>query len=179
MLDTNAVQEQLSLAHVRAVGAICRFSIEPRAVDLDGVDLSIHAKGFLVPDAELQSPQLDVQAKATVNLVEEKERLGFDLKVENYHRLCGPTPYAVPRVLVVLALPRAEPRWLTWRPDQMVLRRTAWWVSLEDQPPTTNEHSVRVWLPRGQHFSPAALHEIMRRISLGESLVLEGSARGQ
>jgi hypothetical protein len=78
MLDNPAIGEQLSLAYVRAVASSAGFAVEHRAIDRDGVDVSIHAKGGLCDDARLLSPSMDLQAKASVNVVRDGEWIRYE-----------------------------------------------------------------------------------------------------
>lgn len=166
MLDAAARAEQLSLAYVRAVASSASFAVEHRAIDRDGVDLSIHAKGQLAPDSVLLSPEIYVQAKASKNVTHEGDWLRYDLEAKNYRLLNG--RYSVPRFLILLELPEVESDWLAWSPEELTLRRTAWWLSLKGAPETSNSASVRIWVPRTQVFSPQSVSQLLLRASRQE-----------
>jgi hypothetical protein len=92
----------------------------------------------------------------------------FDLKVKNHNDLVRLT--FIPGVLVVFVLPEDPSQWLTWSEEALVLRRSAYWLSLRGRAPTTNESSVRVHLPRAQVFDGTALTALLGRISRQEEL---------
>lgn len=47
-----------------------------------------------------------------------------------------------------------------------MLRRCAWWYSLRDAPGIVGDaESTSVYIPKSQVFSPAALTELMTRVS--------------
>jgi Domain of unknown function (DUF4365) len=168
MLDAAAKAEQLSLAYVRAVASAAGFAVEHRSIDRDGIDLSIHAKGLLSPESTLLSPTIDIQVKASKNVGLGVDWLRYDLEAKNYRLLNG--RYGTPRFLVLLELPESENDWLSWSAEQLTLRRTAWWVSLHGAPDTQNTATIRVWVPKGQVFSPENVADLLARSSRQESI---------
>ena len=76
-------------------------------------------------------PALDLQLKATVNLdTTAGEHYRFPLKRRNYDLLREETQ--VPRLLIVLELPRSKHEWITITDNELILRRRALWLSLTD-----------------------------------------------
>lgn len=115
-------QEALSRAYAYAVAARAGYVTSIPDQDRDGVDLRIQAGGAM-------RPALDLQLKATINLSEPHEGcFHFPLKRRNYDLLRQPTQ--TPRLLVVLDLPRDEHRWMTITADELILRRSAYWLNL-------------------------------------------------
>ncbi|MBK7826295.1 DUF4365 domain-containing protein [Nannocystis sp.] len=157
--------EELSLAYVRAVASRAGFAVEEVRRDRDSIDLHILAGGTLGGGA-LHSPALAVQVKATAfDLPEGCTQFPYDLKVRNYNHLAQqPTPR-----------PRAAPPrtgcWLTWTEEALVLRRSAYWLSLCGLPATSNEGTSRVHLPRTQVFDSAGIRGLLERISRQEAIV--------
>ena len=170
MLSHNDIMEELSLAYVRAVASRAGFAVEEVRRDRDSIDLHILAGGTLGGGA-LHSPALAVQVKATAfDLPEGCTQFPYDLKVRNYNHLAQQPPL-IPRVLVVLLLPEDEGRWLTWTEEALVLRRSAYWLSLCGLPATSNEGTARVHLPRTQVFDSAGIRGLLERISRQEAIV--------
>lgn len=117
----------------------------------------------------LHSPALAVQLKSTAfDLPEGCTGFPYDLKVRNYNDLIRPT--LIPCVLVLLLLPADEERWLTWTEEALVLRRSAYWLSLCGLPATSNEATARVHLPRGQVFDSAGIRGLLERVSRQEAI---------
>jgi hypothetical protein len=163
MLDSAAIGEQLSLAYVRAVASSCGFAVEHRTIDRDGVDLSVHAKGKLLPESRLLSPAIHLQAKASINAVRVGDWVRYDLEAKNYKLLTG--TYGEPRYLLLLQLPQDNNDWLSWSAEELVLRRTAWWASFSGAPEISNTSTTRVWIPSSQVFSPASVRNLLELAS--------------
>jgi hypothetical protein len=105
-----------------------------------------------------------VQVKSETSGKPAKFPWKYALKIANYENLRHDN-YAVPRVLVVVAMPTDVADWVTHTPTQLSLRHCGYWISLRGLPATPN---ITVSLPRKQTFSPSQLSEIMTRISQGK-----------
>ena len=147
-------EEMLSRAYVRAVAGYAGYALSKWDLDRDGVDLTVHAKGEM-------SSQVALQLKATVNLgvVGADGCYRYDLEMKDYVRLIMPSQ--VPRYLVVLALPRDEAEWLEVSVDQLVLRRSAYFVSLVGLPERENTSTVRVRIPGRNLFDVGNLRVLL------------------
>ncbi len=146
-------QEALSRAYAYAVAARTGYVTSIPDPDRDGVDLRIQAGGAM-------RPALDLQLKATINLSEPHEgRFHFPLKRRNYDLLRQPTQ--TPRLLVVLDLPRDEHRWMTITADELILRRSAYWLNLQGAEESDNRSSVTVRIPTGNLFTVEGLRALM------------------
>jgi len=168
MLSHNDIMEELSLVYVRAVASRAGFAVEQIRRDRDSIDLLVLARGPL-GGGVVHSPMLSVQLKSTaLDLAEGATEFPFDLKVKNYNDLVPAT--AIPRVLVVFLLPEAEDRWLSWTEEALVLRRSAYWLSLCGRPITANESTARVHLTRAQRFDGAGIRGLLERISRQEAI---------
>lgn len=168
MLWPNDVKEELSLAYVHAIASRAGFAVETIHKDRDSIDIKIMARGKLDEDATLESPELAVQVKATQRDIGNGEPLYFDLPAGNYADLIKRT--LVPRVLIVLFLPEDVGQWVTVTADSLVMRRSAFWLSLLGQPASTNKTSQRVHLPEGQALSPEVLKSLLTRVGRQEDL---------
>ena len=153
-LMTDADQkEALSRVYVQAVASRAGYLTSNHDFDRDGIDLQIHAGGVM-------RPALGLQLKATVNLKAPKDgHFHFPLMRRNYDLLRDATQ--MPRLLVVLDLPREKERWLTITEDELMLRRRAYWLSLIGLPQTDNEESVTVRIPRSNVFDVEGLRALM------------------
>jgi hypothetical protein len=158
LLSDNDRKEALSLAYLAAIAARVGYDTVRPGFDRDSVDLLIRAGGGMYP-------QLGIQAKATAVPRWMADGLHFQLGRKNYDDLRAPR--MIPVVLMVLELPPDEPDWVVCSPEALVLRRSAWWLSLRGLAEIEGESKVVV-LPEGQRLDPDALVEIMRRVREGE-----------
>ena len=148
------------MAYVEAVAtqAGCTVTRGPYP-DRESVDMQIRAHGGM-------QPCLDVQLKATTTLGPVKDgSLVFPLKAGNYEDLRKRT--MIPKVLVVLDLPKDEEQWLTVEPLRLVLRKCAYWLTLTGFPARDNKETVTVRIPAQNIFDMEAVRELMRRVESG------------
>ena len=159
LLKTTHREEALSRVYARAVVAGAGYVTSDCDFDIDGVDLRIHAGGAM-------RPTVDLQLKATVNLIESKNGYcHFPLKRRNYDllRLATQTPRLLLVLVLVLHLPRDESRWITITPDELILRRRAYWLSLRGSEASGNQSSVTVHIPTGNVFDVESLRALMEQ----------------
>ena len=163
-LLTNADQkERLSLVYVKALAARAGFTTSKPDPDRDSVDLSIYGGGPL-------RPALDLQLKATTKLA--PERNGYrsfpSLSIKNYDDLRVTTQ--TPRLLVVLELSQDQSDWMMVTPEELILRRRAYWLSLqrEEHGEVSNKKTVTVPVPVDQVLDVEMLKTLMERSRNGE-----------
>ena len=113
--------------------------------------------------------KLDVEAKSTTARNLTDKNVVYDPVVKNYDDLRDPQ-VGCPRLLVLLVLPEEEARWTDQTEDHLLLRHAAYWLSLKDWEPTTNQKSVRVLLPRTNLFSVQAQETLMGKVRRREPL---------
>ena len=154
-------KEGLSLAYVRALAARAGLSTSVPEPDRDSVDLRIMAHG-------LRRPALDLRLKATTHLPEVRSgSLPFRLSVKNHRDLCVETQ--TPRLLIVLELPKDESRWMTVTTDELILRRRAYWLSLQQEHQgSTDQQTVTVHVPEADVFNVEALKSLVEQSRRGE-----------
>ena len=159
LLTPQDIEERLSVAYVLAVAARAGYTTAERDLDRDGIDLSIHAGGAM-------RPALDLQLKATINLgVPRNGAFQFRLPVKNHNLLCENTQ--TPRILVVLDLPREEDRWMSVTRRELVLRRSAFWATLDGRDAIENADSITVPIPEQNLFDVSALQYLMKESRKG------------
>jgi Domain of unknown function (DUF4365) len=163
-VDINQKKEQYSNAFVHAAAAVAGFATSKPSVDDDSIDWTISQRGG---GGTLRSPKLDMQLKCTEVANFNEHCLKYPLPVKNYNEL-RPDNVQVPRILVVVTVPRNVEDWLLLKEDVLSLKNCAYWVSLRGDEPTENVETVTVELPRTQRFDPTALRQIMDRISNGD-----------
>lgn len=112
-------------------------------------------------------PSLDLQLKATTVLGESRNgSFSFRLKVSTYDDLRNRT--LVPRLLVVLDLPGNQEDWLEVTPENLVLRRCAYWMSLCGLGTAIGEKSVTVHIPEENVFDTEQLRRLIQRARTGD-----------
>lgn len=160
----NELKAELSHAYVRAVAHAAGYFVQEanRAFDGDGVDLTLLARGH---SGIVRSPRLDVQLKATERLVQE-DPFAFDLEVKNYDELRSQV-LQVPRILVVVIVPRDPKDWVAATEQELTLRHCGYWLSLRGQAATPNTSTVRVHIPRSSRFHVRELASMMDRVRAG------------
>jgi len=161
------IESELSYAYLHAVasqaGMSCRNS--SRHEDNNGIDAILTAWLPYVDATTLMEVDIKVQLKATIAEPTD-DGLNYEYRLQGtnrYNDLRSET-IGIARILVVLFLPKAASEWLNHTPDQLVLRRCAYWQSLRCAPEIT-AGSVVVKLPKTQHFSPDGLTQLATRLS--------------
>jgi Domain of unknown function (DUF4365) len=109
-----------------------------------------------------------VQIKTTSTVDESGDVIRYALK-KNYCDLIL-TNVLAPRILVLVTLPDDMEEWLSLTPEQLVLRRCGYRVSLAGEPESDNEISVTVSIPRANLLTPEAVRQIMHTINEGGAL---------
>lgn len=165
IMDENEQKQQFSLAFLHTVASAAGFACHVPSVDDDSIDRSIAARGKVL--GVLQSPRIDVQLKSTTRapLRPDEASFAFRLKAKNYAELRGRR--MVPRLLVVLLLPRNPGEWVEHDHERMISRHAAYYVSLSGLPARSNASTVTVTLPRRNLFSVTNLRRLMAQASQG------------
>lgn len=159
LLTSSDREEALSRAYVAAVAASAGYATACMNFDRDGVDIEIRAGGSM-------RPSLDIQLKATINLGAATDgAFRYPLKRRNYDLLREQT--IIPRILVVLGLPRTEAEWLTVTTEQLVLRKCAFWASPAGFPESKNKDTVTISVESDHRFDVEALRGLMDRARSG------------
>jgi len=137
-----------------------------RHSDNRGVDAEISGWG-LKTGTYKTAATIHIQLKATIGepVQHKDDTLSYFMKdVKRYNDLRSDC-YQVPRILVVLFLPREKNSWLNITEDQLILKRCAYWVSLLGAPDSTNQSGQTVYLKRTQLFDPKGLEALLVRIA--------------
>jgi Domain of unknown function (DUF4365) len=149
----NDIKERLSIAYVTAVAARAGCQVVETHVDRNKVDVTVSAiQGTPV--------KIDLQCKSTSADILRKEHAAFALDIETYNKLRS-TLILAPQLLVVLVLPAESSDWLNANEDSLIAKQCAYWLNLTGAPPTANEATITVRLPRAQVFNPLALMTLM------------------
>lgn len=162
--------EDMSEAYVRALCAVNGFSVTKANHDNDGVDITIHCKGDVVPDSKWHSPSLDIQLKSSSQITEHEDgSISYPLEVKNYKWLID-SRRCTPIILVVLHMHPDEKLWVDQTTDWLKITKCAYWLSLKGWPETDNTSTVTITIPSTNLLTKESLKEIMAKISKEEQL---------
>jgi hypothetical protein len=164
MMTQNHRQEALCRAYVQAVAALAGVGTSVTTPDY-GIDLSLRSIEVREEQRQDAGVQLDLQLRSTTRALVSDTQVSYDLDVRTYENLRGERP--VPRLLVLLVLPPEEGQWLTQSPEELVVRRCAYWFSLREAAPTVASSSVRIVIPRTQVFSVSAVQTLLSQLTQG------------
>lgn len=169
MMDLSQRKEQWSRVYVRAIATAAGYAVSTPEVDQESIDLSV--SGCLVADVPCP-PRIDLQLKGTSDAQVRDDCLIYRLKRKNYDELrYTASQVLVPRLLVVVLIPKKEPDWHAQTEEELVIRQCGYWVSLQGQEPNAGRgDKVQVRLPRCNILSVKGLQELMRRAAHKEPL---------
>jgi len=158
-------QEEFSLAWLYAIASAAGYCVQDVRADVDSADAQIRqqADGEKCPKLNL----IEVQLKCTYAKTPKKEKISLPISKKNYDELRGKR--LVPRILVVLHVPRTTTDWLQHGDDSILLRHSAYWTTLYGQPKTKNTSSVTVSIPTTQRLTVAELKKMMNLAAKGKS----------
>lgn len=71
---------------------------------------------------------------------------------------------------MVVFVPEQIKDWTSHTEQEFTMRHCAYWASLQGLPPSSNQYSTTVYLPRAHLFDVSGLHVLMDRIGRGETL---------
>lgn len=171
MLTENHIREGLSRAFIFAVahraGLNCCLA---RSFDygIDGELLDIKVSGGRHIDSGFS---IEFQAKASGACSITATEVIYDLEVKTYHDLIDHNrPAWKPFILILLGLPVDPNEWLTVTSDALLLRRSAWWISLRGQPRSSSKSTQRIKIPKSNVFDVTTARLLMERTKRGEIL---------
>lgn len=157
-----AQQERFGDAFLLAIASVAGCATSERRPDDDSIDWTLSCR---LP----RRPKLDVQMKTWTGDNRSSNIMHYPLKRKNYEDL-RVTDVLAPRILVLVTLPEKVDDWIDLSSEMLVLRRCAYWASLAGSPPSENETSVTVSVPRENVLTVEGLQMLMQRINDGDSL---------
>ena len=161
-------KEALSQAYVRAVIAKAGFNFGKTDFDygFDGIIKDVINRNGRYVDSCFG---INFQLKSSCNVTFENGLVIYDLESKTYNDLVAESSM-LPNILILLALPSNSDEWLEVTAERLVMKKCAWWCSLDGREPTTNQATRRIAIPDCQIFSPAALVDLMEKVKGGEKL---------
>lgn len=114
----------------------------------------------------MRSPKLDLQLKCTASGPVAASHLDFPISIKNYDDLRD-SRVMVPRLLVVVVIPKLADQWLLHDETKLSLHHCAYWLSLRGMTDKTGQATVTVKVPRNQCFDVPNVTSIMTAIAGG------------
>jgi hypothetical protein len=155
-LSPNDIEAELSYAYLHAVAAHAGFGCEvaSRASDNAGIDAYVRVTEKLAPDSLYTNFPIEVQLKATTKppAVEAGKYSYWLDDVRRYDKL-RESSSPMPKLLVVLFLPKEASDWLSHSEDALITRKCAYWVSLCGAPQSNNQKGQTIYLPQANALS--------------------------
>ena len=76
----------------------------------------------------------------------------------------------MPMILILYVMPLEETEWIKVSPRETVMKRCAWWCSLQGLPHTSNTDKLLISIPIHPILTPEALKELLEKTRRGETL---------
>ena len=166
MLTESHIKEGLSRAYILAVAHRAGFNCSLKREFDYGIDGTFYDVKVVGKRHVETGYNIDFQAKASQNCTVSATTVSYVLSAKNQRDLVE-TDVGTSRILIVLALPPDSALWLKTSPDELVMKRCAWWTSLRGQQPTQNDTGQTIKIPIGQTFDVASLTSMMARVKMG------------
>jgi hypothetical protein len=157
------IESELSYAYLHAVAAKAGMSCKQgdRHDDGAGVDAEINYRG-MTSHPYLKHVQLNVQLKATVkDPGSHKDFLSYYMQGTKRYDKLRTNDSEIYKILVVLFLPNESSSWLSCSPDELILKKAAYWVCLYDAPASSNDTGQTVYLPKVNLLTPESLKDLI------------------
>ncbi|WP_313605217.1 DUF4365 domain-containing protein [Rhizobium sp.] len=170
-LTSQNIESELSYAYLHAIASACGMACEicGRHEDNAGADARIIAWSPFENGGYRTEIELKVQLKATIKtpaIIDDCFSYSFQ-GISRYDDLRKDSQ-TVPRILVVLFLPKEPEQWIEHGEDALLLRKCAYWVSLRGAGESANETSQTVYIPRSQRFDVPGLNKLIGDLSRDE-----------
>ncbi|SPE58498.1 conserved hypothetical protein [Verrucomicrobia bacterium] len=167
MITEEHTKEALCRAYVQAIAgrAGMNASISDREFDygIDGTFNQVEIRTLLTGKKRYVESgfKWDFQLKCTVDWNIEGNELVYDVEAKTYNDLAtrAASPGTTAAFLIVLCLPRNAAQWMALDEEQLILRKCGYWYRV-NPPPSTNNDSIRLRIPRAQVLSPEALQQL-------------------
>jgi len=176
LTDQN-VESELSYAYLHAITAHAGVAccVSGRHLDNAGVDAHLTSWGPFPDGGYRQEVNINVQLKATTK---EPALVGSNYSyslngIQQYDNL-RTDAVSLPRILVVLFLPKNREEWISHTNEALSLHKCAYWVSLRGASPSSNTTAQTIYLPKNQRFDVSGLRSLMGAISRNDVPMYQG-----
>jgi hypothetical protein len=178
-LALNDIESELSYAYLHAVCSRAGMTCKPavRTEDNNGIDAQITCYGPFPAEEVDEERDIKIQLKATTHSPgSASTHVTYTLRDIGLYDELRKHRKATLYFLVVLFLPENRDEWLIHTPQELVLKKCAYWVNLTGAPTTTNTTGINIKIPINQEFNPKNLLNIFHKIASGEKFLYEAPA---
>jgi hypothetical protein len=169
MMPDSEIQSKLSEAYLEAICCTSGNNLYRPVYDC-GIDWQIKPLKLLNGKPREIGIGLDLQLKATFDFKIEEYMIKYQLENKNYNQLIEKN-VGIKRILVLFLMPKKRDEWINQTPESLILRKCAYWCSLEGMKIAENEKSkTTIEIPIKNIFCKNALKEIFDKINNGENL---------
>lgn len=165
MPQTSAM-ELLQIGYLHSVVAAAGCTLGAPFPDR-GIDWTVNHESsahLLDPEASIK-----ISLKSTASIPPNPSGDHFSFRLENEHlRKLASSPVIVPRILVVMLVPRSWDDWIDVQPYSLAISHCSYWINLEGHKlPASSTGKTTVHVPTANVFDHNALCQIMQRVGAG------------
>ncbi len=159
-MDENTIKEEFSYGYIKIIAALSGLEliVTGRPLDHAGIDVIIRSPGKI---NGIFSVSIDAQVKCTAIDISKEKYIKFPLKVQNYKRLIGLSQ--APQLLIVVLVPKDLSMLLSITDDGTLIKRSAYWISLEGEKDPNNIDTITINIPKENLLTPYVLREKMEK----------------
>lgn len=163
MMDRNIRQGAFGEVFVRALAAASGVTIAKSEPDVTGDDFTFGYPGTL---RGVSFPKVDVQVKSWSKPISDDRFWSYPMRVQHFNNLAGNT-YLLPRFLVLVVVPEEPGQFATGEHSRLVLRHSAYWVSLRSfsRLDTATKKKVTVKVPKANLLTTSSLLGLLEMVS--------------
>jgi hypothetical protein len=163
MITEQHIKEQISLGFVTMVSGKAGVNLIGPGVHDYGVDGTFRYVGNRGGRRLESGATVDFQLKATTTAFERQDIIVYDCEARTYNALANRAYDTIPLILLVLCLDPQPAEWLSVGHDCTILKRACYWTTVSG-PPTTNNSTVRIEIPKNNLFTPDELTAMLDRV---------------
>lgn len=172
MIDQE-IESELSYAYLHAVAAKAGMSCNQgnRHDDGAGVDVEVTFRG-LTTHHYLRHVQLNIQLKATVkDTGTHQEFLSYFMQGTKRYDKLRTNDSEIYKILVILFLPNDADSWLSISPDELILKKAAYWVCLYGALTSSNSSGQTIYIPKANLLTPLSLKDLVE-LAVNKNILL-------
>ena len=169
MITEQHSKELLCRSYLTAVAGQARQNIKfGRELDY-GVDGSYHQVEKRGKRHYETGIAMDFQAKASVDWFPRKDNIVYDLEKKAFDDLVARSQErrAAPFFLILLCLPKDESSWASFGPDELIIKKCAYYGRPHGLMATDNQSTKRIEIPIANALSPSTLLTLLEGIRTG------------
>lgn len=165
-MDIGKTKEDLSVCYLETIAAANGIALERINHDEDSIDVIIKKIIYDEYKMPIFNSQISLQLKATSSVSQYKideNYISYALKVKNYNDLC--VPASMPSILALLLLPENKEEWVTWTPDELIIKGKMYWLSLQGHKTSDNNTNITVKIPKNNILNAMTIQKLIEKVA--------------